>query len=299
MLIMLLVLCNLNSKIKCIYNILMIQNIEDVSTDRLRKMLGSVKRALNVKIGAISKMKKPELLNKITELKYKWNPEKQQLTTDSMLRKKSVVDLPPRVVRKPKPLTQEKKVKLLKKIINDNDKKKALTKKTAPKKEEPKKEEPKKALTKKEEKEELEFQKRFDEERKRNDINRVAQELVEKNKDLLINTPTNLSYKGSAQNKYKYLSNMVRSLDQDSIKNQYDLVKEVKEQISTIKKKALTKKAEPKKEEKEKEKNKIAYLNEMKNIRTKHRKKNGEYTKKGNELIEKVMIKYKKGKWGK
>jgi len=114
----------------------MIQNIEDVSTDRLRKMLGSVKRALNVKMGAISKMKKPELLNKITELKYKWNPEKQQLTTNSMIRKKSVVDLPPRIVRKPKPLTQEKKVKLIKKIINDNDKKKALTKKAEPKKEE-------------------------------------------------------------------------------------------------------------------------------------------------------------------
>lgn len=112
----------------------MIQNIEDVSTDRLRKMLGSVKRALNVKMGAISKMKKPELLNKITELKYKWNPEKQQLTTNSMIRKKSVVDLPPRIVRKTKPLTQEKKVKLLKKIINDNDKKKTLTKKAEPKK---------------------------------------------------------------------------------------------------------------------------------------------------------------------
>lgn len=102
----------------------MIQNIEDVSTVRLRKMLGSVKRALNVKMGAISKMKKPELLNKITELKYKWNPEKQQLTTNSMIRKKSVVDLPPRVVRKPKPLTQEKKVKLLKKMVSDFSEKK-------------------------------------------------------------------------------------------------------------------------------------------------------------------------------
>jgi len=108
----------------------MIQNIQDVSTDRLRKMLGSVKRALNVKMGAISKMKKPELLNKITELNYKWNAEKQQLTTNSMIRKKSVVNLPPRVVRKPKPLTQEKKVKLLKKMVSDYDKKKkALTKK--------------------------------------------------------------------------------------------------------------------------------------------------------------------------
>ena len=118
-----------------------ILKIEDISTDRLRKMLGSVKRALNTKMGAISKMKKPELLNKITELQYKWDVDKQQLTTNSMIRKKSVVQLPPMKirVRTVKPLTKEKKVKLLKKIINDNDndkKKKAETKKVEPKKEE-------------------------------------------------------------------------------------------------------------------------------------------------------------------
>ena len=103
-----------------------ILKIEDISTDRLRKMLGSVKRALNTKMGAISKMKKPELLNKITELQYKWNVDKQQLTTNSMIRKKSVVELPPMKirVRTVKPLTKEKKVKLLKKMVSDFEKKK-------------------------------------------------------------------------------------------------------------------------------------------------------------------------------
>lgn len=119
-----------------------ILKIEDISTDRLRKMLGSVKRALNTKMGAISKMKKPELLNKITELQYKWDVDKQQLTTNSMIRKKSVVQLPPMKirVRTVKPLTKEKKVKLLKKMVSDFEKKKkAETKKAEPKKAEPKK----------------------------------------------------------------------------------------------------------------------------------------------------------------
>ena len=113
-----------------------ILKIEDISTDRLRKMLGSVKRALNTKMGSISKMKKPELLNKINELQYKWNSDKQQLTTNSMIRKKSVVELPPMKirVRTVKPITKEKKVKLLKKMVSDFEKKK----KAEPKKTEPK-----------------------------------------------------------------------------------------------------------------------------------------------------------------
>tara|TARA_B110000261_G_scaffold3975_1_gene4160 strand:+ start:2082 stop:2735 length:654 start_codon:yes stop_codon:yes gene_type:complete len=107
-----------------------ILKIEDISTDRLRKMLGGVKRALNTKMGSISKMKKPELLNKITELQYKWNVDKQQLTTNSMIRKKSVVELPPMKirVRTVKPLTKEKKVELLKKMVSDFDTKKSTNK---------------------------------------------------------------------------------------------------------------------------------------------------------------------------
>lgn len=50
------------------------------------------------------------------------------------------------------------------------------------------------------------------------------------------------------------------------------------------------------KEELEEDNKKTAYLNEMADIRRNHRKKNGEYTVKGNKLIEKVMKKYGKGK---
>tara|TARA_B110000285_G_C14993425_1_gene547543 strand:- start:41 stop:1114 length:1074 start_codon:yes stop_codon:yes gene_type:complete len=67
-----------------------------------------------------------------------------------------------------------------------------------------------------------------------------------------------------------------------------------KEELEEDKKKFNEPEEEPVKDEKQ-----IAYLNEMADIRRNNRKKNGEYTVKGNKLIEKVMIKYKKGKWGK
>lgn len=67
--------------------------IKDLPATKLKKALGQIKRALNLKIGAVSKMKKPELVAKLTELKYVYDPNKKALTTNSMIRKKSVVPI--------------------------------------------------------------------------------------------------------------------------------------------------------------------------------------------------------------
>jgi|TARA_R100000081_G_C4741295_1_gene129062 hypothetical protein len=67
--------------------------IKDFPATKLRKALGQIKRALNLKIGAVSKMKKDELVSKLTELKYVYDPNKKALITNSMIRKKSIVPI--------------------------------------------------------------------------------------------------------------------------------------------------------------------------------------------------------------
>ena len=59
----------------------------------LKKGLSQIKKDVTSKIGAISKLKKNEVINKIKSLNYKYNANDRTLTTDSMIRKKRKIKL--------------------------------------------------------------------------------------------------------------------------------------------------------------------------------------------------------------
>ena len=59
----------------------------------LKKGLSEIKKDVTSKIGAISKLKKNEVINKIKSLNYKYDPNTRTLTTDSMIRKKRKIKL--------------------------------------------------------------------------------------------------------------------------------------------------------------------------------------------------------------
>lgn len=59
----------------------------------LKKGLSEIKKDINSKVGAISKLKKNEVINKIKSLNYKYNANDRTLTTDSMIRKKRKIKL--------------------------------------------------------------------------------------------------------------------------------------------------------------------------------------------------------------
>ena len=59
----------------------------------LKKGLSEIKKDITSKIGAISKLKKNEVINKIKQLNYIYNPNTRTLTTDSMIRKKRKIKL--------------------------------------------------------------------------------------------------------------------------------------------------------------------------------------------------------------
>ena len=59
----------------------------------LKKGLSEIKKDVTSKIGAISKLKKNEVINKIKSLNYKYNANDRTLTTDSMIRKKRKIKL--------------------------------------------------------------------------------------------------------------------------------------------------------------------------------------------------------------
>lgn len=59
----------------------------------IKKAVGKIKRNVNEKFGAISKLNRGQLLDKIIELNYKYNKEKNELQTDSMIRKPKRIKL--------------------------------------------------------------------------------------------------------------------------------------------------------------------------------------------------------------
>mgnify|MGYP003628243764 FL=1 len=72
-------------------------DMKKVSVKIIKKALGKIKRNINEKFKSdnipLSKMKREQLLDKIIELNYKYNKEKNELTTDSMIRKPKRIKL--------------------------------------------------------------------------------------------------------------------------------------------------------------------------------------------------------------
>ena len=62
-------------------------DMKSINVKIIRKALGKIKKNVNEKFGAISKLKRAELLDKIIQLNYKYNKDKNELITDSMIRK--------------------------------------------------------------------------------------------------------------------------------------------------------------------------------------------------------------------
>jgi hypothetical protein len=72
-------------------------DMKKVSVKIIKKALGKIKRNINEKFKSddipLSKMKRGQLLDKIIELNYKYNKEKNELHTDSMIRKPKRIKL--------------------------------------------------------------------------------------------------------------------------------------------------------------------------------------------------------------
>tara|TARA_Y100000004_G_C8921836_1_gene415770 strand:+ start:73 stop:330 length:258 start_codon:yes stop_codon:yes gene_type:complete len=72
-------------------------DMKKISVKIIKKALGKIKRTINEKFKSdntpLSKMKRSQLLDKIIELNYKYNKEKNELTTDSMIRKPKRIKL--------------------------------------------------------------------------------------------------------------------------------------------------------------------------------------------------------------
>ena len=67
--------------------------MENISTTRLKKGLSKIKKDINSKVGAVWKLKKPQVISKIKSLNYKYNEKKNELTTDSMIRKPRRIEI--------------------------------------------------------------------------------------------------------------------------------------------------------------------------------------------------------------
>ncbi len=67
--------------------------IEKISGVRLKKGLSKIKKDINSKVGAVWKLKKPEVIDKIKKLNYKYDSKKEELKTDSMIRKPRTIKL--------------------------------------------------------------------------------------------------------------------------------------------------------------------------------------------------------------
>tara|TARA_R100001594_G_C3929314_1_gene237737 strand:- start:313 stop:519 length:207 start_codon:yes stop_codon:yes gene_type:complete len=67
--------------------------METEKAKSLKKGLSEIKKDVTSKIGAISKLKKNEVINKIKQLNYKYDANTRTLTTDSMIRKKKKIKL--------------------------------------------------------------------------------------------------------------------------------------------------------------------------------------------------------------
>jgi|TARA_R100000479_G_scaffold28547_1_gene10991 hypothetical protein len=67
--------------------------MESVSAVRLKKGLSTIKKDITSKVGAVWKLSKGQVIQKIRNLNYTYNPQNQELTTNSMIRKKRRVKL--------------------------------------------------------------------------------------------------------------------------------------------------------------------------------------------------------------
>lgn len=66
--------------------------MENISASKLKKGLSKIKKDINSKIGAVWKLKKPQVITKIKSLNYKLN-NNEELVTDSMIRKPRKIKL--------------------------------------------------------------------------------------------------------------------------------------------------------------------------------------------------------------
>ena len=62
-------------------------DMKGISVKIIKKAVGKIKKHVNEKFGAISKLRRGQLLDKIIQLNYRYNKEKNDLITDSMIRK--------------------------------------------------------------------------------------------------------------------------------------------------------------------------------------------------------------------
>lgn len=72
--------------------------MDNLTAKRLKKGLSTIKKSINSHIkfprpGGVWKLKKPEVIEKITNLGYTYNEDKKELTTNSMIRKKTRIKL--------------------------------------------------------------------------------------------------------------------------------------------------------------------------------------------------------------
>jgi len=66
--------------------------LKDVNVKRLKKGLMEVKKSID-KVGAVSKLKREQVINKFKDLNYKYDPNTTSYKTDSMIRKKKNIKL--------------------------------------------------------------------------------------------------------------------------------------------------------------------------------------------------------------
>ena len=70
--------------------------MESVSSVKLKKGLVKIKRALNEKVGPVWKLKKPQVINKIKDLKYSYDEGSKSLRASkqsAMIRKPTNIKL--------------------------------------------------------------------------------------------------------------------------------------------------------------------------------------------------------------
>jgi len=66
--------------------------LKDVNVKRLKKGLMEIKKSID-KVGAVSKLKRQQVINKFKDLNYKYDPNTTSYKTDSMIRKKKNIKL--------------------------------------------------------------------------------------------------------------------------------------------------------------------------------------------------------------
>ena len=245
--------------------------LRDYTVQSLRPLLTHINK--EVKISGIRLMKKDIIIDKISELyssnrklsngvivlspksinigninldviKEKVRKELYKVSSDKVVKKKVVKEVVKDVVKEAtkkgiKP-TKKEKVEIEKKVKDVVEKKKpAPNKKT---KEHINKVEKKiikkKKLTKKE-LEEIEYKKKLVEYDKASKLRMEGEELLQKNKGLLEDIPTKMTYPNAPKNKYVYLWSMLKG--SDSVRDYTGMLKDIKKEILKIKKDKLKK----------------------------------------------------------